>query len=133
MTGTSPSDAAPDDTGSLGEQVERFVDRITGDLSAETVFGKPARVGDRVVITAAALQRAGGFGIGGGVGMDPQSGGTGRGSGGGGGARSEGRPVAVIDVGPDGVRVKPILDFTRIGLTALAAALTVLRARRRRS
>jgi hypothetical protein len=36
----------------------------------------------------------------------------------------------VIEVGPEGVRVRPILDFTRIGLTALAAALTVLRARR---
>jgi hypothetical protein len=37
--------------------------------------------------------------------------------------------VAVIEVGPAGVRVRPILDFTRIGLTAVAAALTVLRTR----
>jgi len=32
-----------------------------------------------------------------------------------------GRPVAAIVIGPDGVQVKPVLDMTKIGLTALGA------------
>jgi hypothetical protein len=32
-----------------------------------------------------------------------------------------GRPVAAIVIGPDGVEVKPVLDVTKISLTALAA------------
>ena len=31
-----------------------------------------------------------------------------------------GRPVATIVIGPDGVEVKPVLDVTKISLTALA-------------
>jgi hypothetical protein len=36
-----------------------------------------------------------------------------------------GRPVAVITVGPDGIRVKPVLDLTKILLTAMAAGLSL--------
>ncbi|MGH7358745.1 MAG: hypothetical protein ACRDWD_01320 [Acidimicrobiia bacterium] len=133
MTDTKARDeAGGEDAGSVGEQIERVVNRIAGDLTVGTVFGAPAQVGDRLIITAASVQRAGGFGFGSGSGADPQGGGTGRGGGGGGGASTEGRPVAVIDVGPDGVRVQPILDLTRIGLTAVAAVLTVVRVGRRR-
>lgn len=129
MTAPTANGAGSDDE-PVGAYVERILKEITGDLSAATVFSRPEAVGDRLIITAAVVQRAGGFGIGGGRGTDPERGGVGQGSGGGGGAHTEGRPVAVIEVGPEGVRVRPILDFTRIGLTALAAALTVLRARR---
>jgi uncharacterized spore protein YtfJ len=135
MTESTTRDSAGDsDAAPGGEQVERIVERLTGGLTADTVFGKPQRVGDRVIITAAAVQRAGGFGFGGGSGTDPQ-GSVGRGGGAGGGAQGEGRPVAVIEVGPDGVRVRPVLDFTRIGLTVIAALLTAMRlgrVRRRR-
>jgi len=84
------------------------------DASAARVYADPVQIGDRVVITAAAFERAGGFGHG----ADTDGGGT-------------GRPVAVIEAGPDGVRVRPVIDFTRIGLTLAAAALTVWRATRR--
>jgi uncharacterized spore protein YtfJ len=43
----------------------------------------------------------------------------GAGGGGGGGGGSMGRPVAVIVVGPDGVEVKPVIDLTKLALTAL--------------
>jgi hypothetical protein len=39
--------------------------------------------------------------------------------------------VAIIEAGPTGVRVKPVIDFTRIGITVVAAILTVWRAGRR--
>jgi hypothetical protein len=32
-----------------------------------------------------------------------------------------GRPVAAIVIGPDGVKVKPVLDLTKISPTAVAA------------
>jgi uncharacterized spore protein YtfJ len=97
------------------------LDRLMS-VSADRVFADPVRVGDRVVIPAASIEFSGGFGFGG----DTQSNG-----GGGGGGHQAGRPVAVIEVGPDGVRVKPVIDLTKVGLTVVAAALTVWRATRK--
>jgi uncharacterized spore protein YtfJ len=96
------------------------LDRLMS-VSADRVFAEPVRAGDRVVIPAASIEFSGGFGFGG----DTQSNG-----GGGGGGVQAGRPVAVIEVSPDGVRVRPVVDFTKVGLTLLAAALTVWRATR---
>jgi uncharacterized spore protein YtfJ len=97
------------------------LDRLMS-VSADRVFAEPVRVGDRVVIPAASIEFSGGFGFGG----DNRSNG-----GGGGGGHQAGRPVAIIEAGPAGVRVKPVIDFTRVGLTIVAAALTVWRATRR--
>lgn len=97
------------------------LDRLMS-VSADRVFAEPVRIGDRVVIPAASIEFSGGFGFGG----DTNSNG-----GGGGGGHQAGRPVAIIEAGPEGVRVKPVIDFTRVGLTLVAAALTVWRASRR--
>jgi uncharacterized spore protein YtfJ len=91
-------------------------------LSADRVYREPVRVGETVVIPAAAIMFGGGFGFG----SDNIHNG-----GGGGGGWNDGRPVAVIEAGPAGVRVRPVVDVTRIGLTLVAAALTVWRATRR--
>lgn len=96
---------------------------LTEGLTASTVFGKPEQVDDKMVITAATLERAGGFGFGGG-------GGKNGGGGGGGGGAAAGRPVAVIEIGPGGARVKPVLDFTRIGIAVIATLIAVRRAMR---
>lgn len=114
----------------LGARVERCLGRLVEDTTAAQVFGPPVQVGERTVITASVVQRAGGFGFGAGSGSDPREGG-GAGGGAGGGGSSEGRPVAVIDVGPEGVTVRPVLDLTRIGLTALTGLLAVWRFGRR--
>jgi uncharacterized spore protein YtfJ len=45
----------------------------------------------------------------------------GAGGGGGGGGGAMGRPVAAIILGPEGVQVKPVLDMTKLALTALGA------------
>ena len=121
MTVDAPRPSASD---RLATAVTSGIARIV-DVSASSVFTEPVQVGDRVVIPAAVIDRYGGFGYG--AGGDQQGGGDG----GGGGGRSEGRPVAVIEAGPDGVRVRPVLDLTKLGLTVLAAALTVWRASRR--
>jgi uncharacterized spore protein YtfJ len=107
---------------------DRVRTTITGGLdrlmsvSADRVFAEPVHVGDRVVIPAASVEFSGGFGFGG----DTRDNG-----GGGAGGHKAGRPVAVIEAGPEGVRVRPVIDFTRVGLTLLAAALSVWRATRR--
>ncbi|MDQ1434148.1 MAG: hypothetical protein QOF59_964 [Actinomycetota bacterium] len=98
------------------------LDRLM-NVSADRVFADPVRIGDRVVIPAATIEFSGGFGFGG----DSESNG-----GGGGGGHQAGRPVAIIEAGPSGVRVKPVIDFTRIGITLVAAILTIWRASRRR-
>jgi uncharacterized spore protein YtfJ len=110
------------------EQQEQIQERLTNGLdkimsvSADRVFREPVRVGETVVIPAAAIMFGGGFGFG----ADNLNNG-----GGGGGGWNDGRPVAVIEAGPAGVRVRHVVDVTRIDLTLVAAALTVWRATRR--
>jgi uncharacterized spore protein YtfJ len=97
------------------------------DVGAERVFRDPVQVGERVVITAASIDLMGGLGFGGG--SDNQANG---GGGGGMGGRSEGRPVAAIEIGPEGVVVRPIVDVTRLGMTVLLGAFAMWRAMHRR-
>ncbi|MCP4246909.1 MAG: hypothetical protein GY778_07655 [bacterium] len=102
---------------------------VFGPASPAAIFSAPERLDDQLVITAASWERAGGFGFGGGAGTDatgnPEGGG-----GGGGGGTSVGRPVAVITVGADGIRVEPVIDLTKLAVTALLSALGVWRALR---
>jgi uncharacterized spore protein YtfJ len=113
-----------------GHQIRVILEGLVGEASPATVFSDPQVVGDRLVFTAAAWERGGGFGFGAGVGDDSEGNG-GAGGGGGGGAGSQARPVAVISVGPDGIAVRPVIDFTRIGLTVLLSALGVWRVLRK--
>lgn len=120
-------------TGSVVEgvsgKVEAGLDHIFGGLSADSVFGTE-EVGDRVVITAAAIERAGGFGFGAGEGTD-ESGTPSGGGGGGGGGTGQARPVAVIEVTSDGVSVRPVLDYTKIAVTVVVSSIAAWRMLRR--
>lgn len=109
----------------VGKSMESALGAFFG--SAEDVFSSPSEVGDVTIITASAWERAGGFGFGGGR----DQGGDGGGGGGGGGSVT-GRPVAVIEIGRAGVFVRPVFDFTKIGITLLAGFLAVWRAGRRK-
>jgi uncharacterized spore protein YtfJ len=111
----------------IGGRVADGLERLFGAASSAAVFSAPQPVGDSVVITAVAWERAGGFGFGGGSGPGDE----GTGGGGGGGGSSVGRPVAVVRVGPGGIEVKPIIDVTKIGITVLLSALGVWRILRR--
>lgn len=120
--------AALDATASkIGESL----DKVAGRVTAEEVFGSPVEFGETVVFPMAVVERAGGFGFGAGAGTDGEEGGGG--GGGGGGGSAAGRPVALVEVGPRGVRVTPVLDFTRLGIAALGALLALFGARRRYS
>lgn len=110
--------------------------------SASRVFNEPVVAGERTVITAAEIHTGMGFGYGLATGTGGASWGRGRRDrgeggprgGGGGGGQAAGRPVAVITIDPDGVHVQPVLDRTKIVLTAVMAlgaiGLTLIRLRR---
>ncbi len=113
---------------SIAGKVENGFGQLMGGLTADQLF-LSQEIGDRTVITAIAIERAGGFGFGaGGGGEGPQEG---SGGGGGGGGSAQGRPVAVIEVGPSGVTVQPIVDATKIAVTALISAAALWRMFRR--
>ena len=124
---TDDSGGPRDAIDGIGTRVESGLARLMEGVGVEGVFGAPEQAGDRTVITAASVMRSGGFGFGGGVDLEEDEQEVG---GGGGGGHSLARPVAVIVVGPEGVEVKPVIDFTHIGVTLLATAVTMIRALR---
>jgi uncharacterized spore protein YtfJ len=127
------------------EARSQALQRLLSGADSSRVFGQPVTAGDYTVIPAAEVMSGGGFGSGMGFGSPSRHGrhgaaqppettntgadaGTmglsaieGAGGGGGGGGGAMGRPVAAIVLGPDGVKVKPVLDLTKLAITALAA------------
>ena len=77
------------------------LDRLVS-RSAGRVYGEPVRLGDTVMIPVAVATAA-----------------------------DFARPVAVVEAGPAGVRVRPVIDRTRVGFALAVAAITVWRAARR--
>ncbi len=137
------------------EQGTRLVEKLFTVAKPDTVYSQPVTANDHMIITASEVSVSMGFGFGSGGGSgpvpiksnaagqsDPQdqesASSTGGGGGGGGGGLAVGRPVAVISIGPRGVRVEPVMDITKIALaliTMLGSTLLmftrVQRARRR--
>ena len=101
-----------------------------GDFGAQNVFGTPVAAGGRTVIPCAAFDASGGWGGGSGGGDDGR-GGAGSGSGFGFGGRTQGHPVAIVEITDDGVRVRPVFDWTRLGVVAITTAFAVWRRSRR--
>lgn len=87
------------------------------DVSA--VYDQPVQHGDTIVIPSAEVVSIMGFGVG--SGPSNENGST-TGGGGGGGGTVVARPVAAIVITPYDVRVKPIVDVTKIALAGLTAA-----------
>jgi uncharacterized spore protein YtfJ len=109
------------------EQVSRAIERAS---NGEGAVGPATVVGDHTVIPLVETFASGGFGGGSGVGTEGESRGSGTGGGGGGFGRS--RTIAIADVGPDGVKVRPVIDVTGLALPAVSAVAALLLGRRRR-
>ena len=112
-----------------GAVMHQNLEQIFGEVTAENVFETLERSEDRIVIGASAIERAGGFGFGAGEGVD-SAGEPGGGGGGGGGGWGGARPVAVIEVTADGVKVWPVLDWTKLGLVLVGVLAAIWRVRR---
>jgi uncharacterized spore protein YtfJ len=98
------------------ETLNKFLS--TADVSA--AYGQPIRKGETLIIPTAEVVSIMGFGIGDGDG-NGKEGQVMKSGGGGGGGKTFSRPVAVIIVGPEGVRVAPVFDITKVLLAALTA------------
>ena len=101
--------------------IENTMEKLLEAASVNHVYSEPVKYGDTVVIPAAEIISAAGFGLGlgsGSNGGEEGSQGVGAGGGGGGGGRVLARPVAVIVATPEGVRVEPVIDRTKVILAA---------------
>jgi uncharacterized spore protein YtfJ len=113
----------------INSTMEAFIE----SASVDRVYGAPVEVGETKIIPAAENLVIMGFGAGGGYGStefegdeETQTAGEGVGEGGGGvgggGGQTLSRPVAVIIASPDGVRVEPVADRTKVLMAAITAA-----------
>lgn len=107
------------------ETVENTMERFFAVADVKNVYGRPVQQGDTTIIPAAEVFSAAGFGVGYGGGrraaVSESLNGSSSGGAGGGGGKSQARPVAVVVASPDGVRVEPVFDFTKIGLAMITA------------
>jgi uncharacterized spore protein YtfJ len=113
------------------KQAAEMVEKLFAVAQPGAVYSEPVTIGEHTVITASEVKVGMGFGYGGGFGSDAELDegeapseeelegewtDVGYGGGGGGGGVSGGRPVAVINIGPEGVEVEPVVDITKIML-----------------
>lgn len=111
------------------ERANALLGKLFEVTKPTAVYSEPVVSGEYTVITASEMTASFGVGYGGGMGISPTEdegeetkSSTGSGGGGGGGGTTMGRPVAVVSIGPDGVKVDPILDPTKFGI-AIATAV----------
>lgn len=107
------------------DEAGRLIGRLFDVARTDAVFGEPLTRGESTVIVASELAVGMGVGFGGG-----EEGENGSGGGGGGGGYALGRPVAVVTVNAQGVRVTPVFDLTKVaiaGITALGAMFIAYR------
>ncbi len=111
--------------GAAANRAAQVMERLLATADVAKVYAPPVTHGDRLLIPAAEVVAVAGFGMGSGSGWAGERAGQprrGGGGGGGGGGSSLARSVAVIVSSPEGVEVRPVLDFTKIALAALTAA-----------
>ena len=126
------------------KQAAEVIGKLFEVAEPAKTFGKPVKSGDYTIITASEAYVAMGAGFGVGVGTEktkenaegqaPSTNEVDGGGGGGGGGVAVGRPVAAISIGPNGVRVEPVVDVTKIALaffTMLGSMLIMLGKMRR--
>lgn len=116
----------------------KALEKIFSAAQSKAVYSEPVTAGSYTIITACEVFAAGGTGFGSGTGPATPSMSTeqaqtttqiSQGGGGGGGGVSIGRPIACIVIGPDGVKVQPILDVAKVaiaGITTWKAVATIL-------
>jgi uncharacterized spore protein YtfJ len=113
------------------DRVSRIMDRLLDTADVSRVYAEPILHGDVMILPAAEVLALAGFGMGSGGGVAVEQEGRrsrGSGGGGGGGGKTLARTVAVIVSSPEGVQVRPVIDFTKIALAALTAAGFVMAA-----
>jgi len=111
---------------SMATASSEVMNKLAEVARVDAVFGQPVQHGDSVVISCAEISMGGGMGMGGGPGKDTEQGKltVGMGTGAGGGAT--GRPIAIVILSPEGVRVQPVVDVTKVALAFFTTAAFIL-------
>ncbi len=107
------------------DEAGRLIGRLFDVARPDAVFGGPLTQDATTVIVASELTVGMGVGFGEGGASEENGGG-----GGGGGGYALGRPVAVVVINAQGVRVQPVFDLTKVaiaGITALGAMFVAYR------
>lgn len=109
--------------------IQDTLDKFIATADVEVVYGEPIQHGDTVIVPTAEVLAGLGFGLvyNSGKRRHEKNQDEGSRGGGGGGGRVFSRPVAVVVASPEGVRVEPVVDLTKIGLAALTAAAFMFR------
>jgi len=110
----------------INDLARSVVDRITGSVGSQLVFGPAYEAAGRTVIPVSEVRYGFGLGAGGGSGTGTDGQGQGSGGGGGAGGGVQARPVGFIDVTGDRAEFFPIVDYTRIALASLVALTTLV-------
>jgi len=104
----------------MGDNIQRLFD-IVEDLrrkaNVNAAFGKPVTSEGRTVIPVAEVAYGFGLGFGSGTSGEESEETEGEGGGGGGGVRA--RPLGVIEVTPERVRVEPVVDEQKIAMAGV--------------
>jgi len=107
----------------VADSVGQVLGQLANSARVDAVFGQPIERDGTIIVPCAEIAVGLGMGTGSGP-MDEHGRATGSGGGGGGGSR--GRPIAVIIVSREGVRVEPVLDLTRIILATFTTGAFML-------
>jgi hypothetical protein len=102
-------------------RAEDMIKALAAAGSGTGAVGPVTTVGERSVVPLVETVFSGGYG--GGGGGDPD----GAGAGGGGGGFGRSRTVAVVEVTPDGVTIRPVVDKTALALAGITAGVSLLR------
>jgi uncharacterized spore protein YtfJ len=117
------------ETDPVQETINNTIAHLLATADVDSVYGQPIRKGDTVIIPTAEVLAGLGFGASKGEVNRKDEPKPTKWSGGGGGGRTFSRPVAIIVASPEGVRVTPVFDTTKIilaGLTALGFMFSTL-------
>jgi len=115
------------------DDINTTMESFLETANVNRVYGEPIEVGTTKIIPTSENLVVMGFGAGAGYGTadferdeeeaTPGEGtGEGAGGGGGGGGRTLSRPVAVVIASPEGVRIEPVADRTKVIMAAITAA-----------
>ncbi len=92
------------------------VEELRANASVNSTFGPPVTVEGRTVIPVAEVGYGFGLGFGSGETGEAESP---RGEGGGGGGGVQARPLGVVEVTPEGIQVKTIVDEQKIAVAGV--------------